>query len=105
MVTYEVFADVRADLADEYAQYMEHEHIPDVLRTGAFTGAALERSGVSKFRTLYRAATQAVLDEYLGSDTQRMRALFAVRFPAGVVLTRTNWTIVHEWHVEDEPAP
>ena len=105
MVTYEVVADVRADLADEYAEYMEHEHIPDVLRTGAFTGAAFERSGVSKFRTRYCAATQAALDAYLGCEAQRLRAMFAKRFPAGVVLTRTNWSIVHEWHVEEDSTP
>ena len=103
-VTYEVFADVRADLADEYAQFMEHEHIPDVLATGAFMGAVLERAGVTRFRTRYLADTQAVLDAYLGSDTQRLRALFMARFPEGVVLTRTNWTTVHTWHVKDEPG-
>jgi hypothetical protein len=102
VVTYEVVADVRADLVDEYAHFMEQEHIPDVLGTGWFLGASLERAGVTTFRTRYVAASQRRLDAYLGSDTARLRAMFLAKFPEGVALTRTQWVAVHEWHVEEE---
>ncbi len=97
MVTYEVTAEVRADLADAYAHYMQAEHIPDVLATGAFTGAAFERTGAGSFRVRYRAATQAALDAYLATDTQRLRAAFVARFPDGVTLARAQWTLVQRW--------
>ena len=97
MVSYEVTATVRADLADRYETYMRAHHIPDVLASGCFVGAELGRADAGRFRARYQAADQAALDRYLAEHTGRLRADFAAHFPEGVTLERAVWTTAQAW--------
>lgn len=97
MITYEVTATVRADLADRFAQFMRDEHIPDLLATGAFVGASLGRSGETRFRIRYEARSRQALDAYLRDHAPRLRAHVLERFPAGIELSREEWDVVATW--------
>jgi hypothetical protein len=91
MITYEVLAEVDAALAADYERYMRDEHIPEVLATGCFARAALERGGEGRYRTRYEAASRALLERYLREHTAELRARFAARFPEGIRLSRMEW--------------
>ena len=92
MITYEVTAVVDASLTGAYEKYMTSKHLAEVLRTGCFTEAVLERASAGKYRARYRADTEADLERYLRDHTAALRADFAKHFPTGVQLSREVWT-------------
>ena len=96
MVTYEVTATVRADLARQYESYMRR-HIPEVLATGKFVAATLARAPGGRYRARYDAVDQQSLDRYLAEDTTRLRADFSKHFPDGVELSREVWENLQSW--------
>ena len=92
MITYEVTALVDASLTLKYEKYMISTHLADVLSTGCFVEAVLERAGAGKYRARYRAETEEDLERYLRDHTAAKRADFAKHFPSGVTLSREVWT-------------
>lgn len=97
MVTYEVIAEVEPGLAERYERYVRERHVADVMRTGCFVHACLERCSPFRYRVRYVASSTAALDRYLAEHTARLRADFAANFPVGVRLERTQWTEVERW--------
>ena len=91
MTTYEVSANVDATVADEYEQYMKSQHLRDVLASGCFLSATLERGGAGKYRAQYRAKNRHDVDRYLRDHTAALRKDFAEHFPKGVQLNRDIW--------------
>ena len=94
MITYEVSAEIDAALAADYERYMRDEHIPEVLATGCFARAALERAGEGRYRTRYEAPSRELLERYLREHTAELREKFAARFSSGIRLSRSEWETV-----------
>ena len=92
MITYEVTAIVDAALTAQYEQYMTSKHLADVLSTGCFVEAVLERAAAGKYRARYVAQSEGDLERYLRDHTAEKRADFANHFPTGVQLSREVWT-------------
>lgn len=92
MITYEVNAFVDEALCERYERYMTDRHLRDVLATGCFVSATLERATPGKYRVLYSAPTKDDVDRYLRVHTALLRADFAKHFPSGVRLEREVWT-------------
>jgi hypothetical protein len=92
MMIYEVSAQVDESLTKKYELYMKEHHLRDVLASGCFVSATLERASAGKYRTLYRAPTKDDVDRYLREHTALLRADFAKHFPTGVKLEREIWT-------------
>ena len=101
MITYEITAQVRADLVDNYERYMRERHIADVVATGHFASASFSRSAPGRYRIRYEAFDQSSLDTYLKDCAAQLRKHFNDHFPEGVDLTRENWEVVQQW----EQAP
>lgn len=95
MVVYEVTVTVDEKLIADYERYMTEQHIPDVLATGYFYFAEMTRSG-NRYRVSYYTKRREMLDAYLASDTERLRADFAEHFPTGVEVTREIWDVIAE---------
>jgi hypothetical protein len=91
MVTYEVSASVESSVADNYEQFMKGKHLRDVLATGCFVSATLERGGAGKYRALYRARNRHDVDRYQRDHAAAVRQDFAEHLPTGVQLTREVW--------------
>jgi hypothetical protein len=91
MVTYEVSASVEPSVADKYEQYMKGKHLRDVLATGCFVSATLERAGAGKYRASYRARNRHDVDRYLRDHADVLRQDFAEHLPAGIQLARDVW--------------
>ncbi len=92
MITYEVTALVDASLTQQYEEYMIEKHLGDVLSTGCFTEAVLERAAAGRYRARYVAQSEGDLERYLRDHTAEKRADFAKHFPTGVQLSREVWT-------------
>lgn len=92
MITYEVTAIVDAALTVQYEQYMTSKHLADVLSSGCFVEAVLERAAPGKYRARYMAQNEEDLERYLREHTAAKRADFAKHFPTGVILSREVWT-------------
>jgi len=99
MVTYEVTTIVDPRLVDAYERYMRQVHIPDLLATGCFHGAALTRSAVGRYRVRYEAPTEADLERYLATHAMRLREDFAAHFPEGITASREVWVALQSWGV------
>lgn len=97
MIIYEITATVSADLIERYEKYMLERHIPDLLATGFFGGAKMARSGENRYRIQYEAHDQKALDDYLGSEAERLRADFLAHFGEGVEVVRENWEVLQVW--------
>lgn len=90
-VTYEVSVFIDPALAERFERYMLDRHIPEVLATGCFTGATLERSSPGEYRTRYEAAADSDVDRYLAQYTADLRADFVAHFPEARA-SRARWT-------------
>jgi hypothetical protein len=97
MISYEITAQVRPDLAPGYETFMRERHIPDLLATGAFAGATLQRSTPGRYRIRYLAHDRAALDRYLATDAPRLRGHVLEVFPEGVTLGREEWDVLARW--------
>ena len=96
-VIYEVTARVQPEIAADYERYLLTTHVRDLLATGQFSAASVERAEDGRVRTRYEARDLEALEAYLADDAPRLRAHAAERFPSGLALARETWTVVKQW--------
>ena len=94
MIVYEVTCYVPPEMAKEFEDYMLRTHINDVIATGSFESATLERSSEGTFRTRYVARDQEALDGYLQHHAEKLREHFSDHMSAGIEVVRHEWTVV-----------
>ena len=97
MITYEITAKIRPDLCEKYEAYMRETHIPDLLKTGAFSGASISKAANGTYRISYEAQGRDKLDRYLREHASSRRKEAEEHFPEGVKLSRTEWTVLQKW--------
>ncbi|HLM00595.1 MAG TPA: DUF4286 family protein [Pyrinomonadaceae bacterium] len=97
MVIYEITAAVQPRMVEEYERYMCEQHIPDLLETGYFSGAAFTCATENRYRIRYEAHNKQALDRYLTTEAERLRADFLAHFPSGVELSREVWEVLRVW--------
>jgi len=97
MVTYEVTAKVGSHLTGEYERYMLGQHIPDVLATGAFTGASFHIADGGLYQMRYEADSRESLERYLNEHADSLRKDLIGRFPEGIELSRREWDLIQTW--------
>ena len=97
MIAYEVTVDVEEVLVDGFMAYMRQRHIPDILATGCFAHAELNRASETRFRQRYLALTLADLERYLERHAPALRAHYALEFPKGTLVSREIWEEIHRW--------
>ena len=103
MVSYEVTLQAQPALAAAVETFMRESHIPAIHATGCFADIRFSRASAGRFRTAYRADSQADLDRYLQEHAPRLRAEFVERFPENVSVTRETWVLLQYW--KEQPAP
>ena len=99
MIIYEVTAKVGTHLADEYERYMRDQHIPDVLRTGAFKSASFLYTEDGLYQTRYGAEKRDALEKYFDESSGLLRQDVLKRFPQGVEFIRREWNLIQTWKV------
>src|SRR3954452_22651251 len=97
MIVYEVTAIVGEDIADEFRNFMQSQHISDLMATGCFVSASLARSENNTFQMRYTAADRQTLDRYFAEHAERLRADVAERFPSDTQFSRQIWEMIAEF--------
>ena len=94
MVIYNVTLKVEPGIAEEWAQWMKDEHIPDVMKTGSFQSQRFfkiridEEDGVS-FCVQYEALTEKDLEDYFTNHAPRLQTEHMNRYANKFVAFRT----------------
>lgn len=91
MIVYEVAATVREDVRDDFERFMIDRHIPDLIATGCFFGAAFEHAEPGIYRTRYESNSRDDLEQYLYTHAARLREQILESFPDGIQFERAVW--------------
>ena len=97
MIVYEVTIKVGEHIADEFERYMREQHIPEVIRTGAFTSANFLYADGGLYQTRYGAKNRDDLERYLDEHSALLRQDVLNRFPSGLEFTRHEWNMIQTW--------
>ena len=103
-VSYEVTAEVRADLRDAFRQYLFEKHIPDLMNTNAFAEATISVSKDGHLRIRYEAKNIDLLNAYFEDHAPRLRQSLSERFPDGIKLSRVIWEEIGRFSPDIEPV-
>lgn len=102
MYIYNVTINIEESVHDEWLDWMQETHIPDMLATGKFTQAKMckvlvkEESGGITYAVQYTTASKEVLGQYYEEDAERLRRDGLTRFADKFVAFRTELEIISE---------
>jgi len=102
MLIYNVTTNIEASVHDEWLQWMQETHIPDVLATGKFLNAKMsqvlveEEMGGITYSVQFTTVDKETLQKYYSEDATRLRDDALKRFPNKFVSFRTEMKIVSE---------
>lgn len=102
MLIYNVTTNIEASVHDEWLQWMQQTHIPDVLATGKFLNAKMskvlveEDMGGITYSVQYITLDRATLQRYYVEDASRLRDDALKRFPNKFISFRTELEIISE---------
>ena len=105
MIIYEVTTVVLPDAIAAYETFMREKHIPELLATGCFLRATIERSIPGRYRIRYVARSMDVLDRYLATYAQQFRADFAAHLASDVTVSREVWSELQHWTADAKASP
>ncbi len=101
MYIYNVTINIEETVHDEWLNWMQDEHIPDMLATGKFSKALLskvlveEEMGGVTYSVQYTTSNKQTLQKYYNEDADRLRSE-SNRFAGKFVAFRTELEIVSE---------
>lgn len=104
MIIYNVTSNIATDVHEEWLDWMQHTHIPEVIATGKFKKARLvkvlveEDHGVT-YSVQFYTDSKAKLDQYYEEDAPRLRQSTAAKFGEKVLSFRTELQ-----HISDHKA-
>ncbi len=105
MHIYNVTINIEEDIHDRWLQWMEEEHIPDMLATGKFTAAKMcrvlveEEMGGLTYAVQYTTDSKETLEKYYREDAERLRAQ-SNPFEGKFVAFRTELHIISEHNAQ-----
>lgn len=95
MIVYSVTVKIDLDVHNEWIEWMQSKHIPDVLATGKFVDykmlrilAGDERSGIS-YNIQYRAKTMSDYFDYQNNEATALQAEHTKKYKDKFVAFRT----------------
>ncbi|MDX2194341.1 MAG: DUF4286 family protein [Gemmatimonadales bacterium] len=94
---YEVTITADPAIADRYERWLRERHVFDMIATGCFIAATLDRGEGGRFRVRYRARTRADVERYLATHAAALRGHAAEAFPEGLSAEREVWTELEAW--------
>lgn len=102
MYIYNVTITLEPEIEARWLQWMQQEHIPDMMATGKFIGALMTKVitdqdlGGPTYSVQYRCASKAVLQTYYKQDAEKMRAQSAP-FAGKFIAFRTELDVIQEF--------
>ena len=104
MIIYNVTINIDESVHDNWLEWMQETHIPDVLATGKFIQAKLtkvlveEEMGGITYSIQYTAENKEILDKYYAEDAERMRQEVSKHFGDKFVAFRTELDVIKEFN-------
>ncbi len=100
MVIYSVFITLNNEAESAWVDFMNNQHIIDVMKTGCFTGYVFMRENESqeigkvRFRVDYRLLNSDKMDKYLNEFSNSLRNDVAARFDGKFVAERRIYNVI-----------
>src|SRR5690554_1578951 len=101
MHIYNVTINIDESVHDQWMQWMQEEHIPEMLATGKFTSAKMcrvlikEEMGGITYAVQYTTESKEMLERYYNEDAEKLRAK-SQPFEGKFVAFRTELQIISE---------
>ena len=102
MIIYNVTINIADEAHDDWLQWMQEQHIPDMLATGKFSAARLvrvlveEEMGGTTYSVQYQTDSRETLQRYYAEDADTLRQDGARRFADKFVAFRTELQIISD---------
>jgi hypothetical protein len=102
MIVFNVTSNVDESIHNQWLNWMQNKHIPEVLATGKFKAARLvkvlieEEMGGVTYSAQYTTDSQATLQKYYEEDAPRFRAEIQQLFGDKIVIFRTELEVIYE---------
>lgn len=102
MIIYNVTVNIQEEIHDQWMEWMQKEHIPEMLKTGKFSKALMtkvmvqEPMGGITYSVQYTTESKEVLERYYQEDATKMRAS-SKAFEGKFVAFRTELELIGEY--------
>jgi hypothetical protein len=102
MYIYNVTITLEAEIEAQWLDWMQQEHIPQMINTGKFLGALMTKVitdqdlGGPTYSVQYRCTSKAILQSYYREDAENMRAQSAP-FAGKFIAFRTELDVIQEF--------
>ena len=102
MILYNVTINIDDSVHDQWLNWMQEKHIPDVLATGKFSSARMtkvlitEEMGGTTYATQYATDSKATLERYYQDDAPRLRDEGLRLFADKMMAFRTELEVISE---------
>ncbi len=102
MYIYNVTINVEESIQDQWVNWMQKKHIPDMLKTGKFSKAKMtkvvieEEMGGVTYSVQYTCESKAVLEQYIKENADELRKEGSQLFAGKFVAFRTELDVVFE---------
>ena len=100
MIIYNVTSNIHDSIHEEWLQWMQHTHIPEMIATGKFTKARLvkvlidEEMGGTTYSVQFYTDSKATLEKYYEEDADRLRQATRTLFGDNIVSFRTELQLI-----------
>ncbi|MCM4161139.1 DUF4286 family protein [Antarcticibacterium flavum] len=101
MYIYNVTTNIQEDIHEEWLEWMQNEHIPEMLLTKKFTKALMSRVVVKEpmggitYSVQYTCINKEMLEKYYEEDAAQLRSR-SKAFEGKMVAFRTELEVVNE---------
>ncbi|SFU68836.1 protein of unknown function [Pustulibacterium marinum] len=102
MFIYNVTTNIDDSVHQQWLQWMQETHIPDMIATGKFTEAKIvkvlveEEMGGQTYSVQYTTDSKATLQDFYLNDSDRLKREVLVKFADKIVSFETELQIVSE---------
>jgi len=102
MIIYNVTTNVSEERHEQWLDWMQHKHIPDMIATGKFTKARLikvlvdEPMGGVTYSVQYHTDSKTTLERYYEEDADRLRSETLSLFGEDVISFRTELQVISD---------
>ena len=103
MIIYNVTSNIQENIEQQWLDWMQQKHIPEILATGKFTSARLvqvlvdEEMGGVTYAVQYTTDSRETLQKYYQEDAPTFRAEGMALFGDKVLAFRTELEVLREF--------
>ncbi len=103
MIIYNVTTNIDDTVHDQWLQWMQQKHIPEILATGKFSAARLvkvlivEEMGGTTYSVQFTTDSKATLEKYYLEDAPKLRQEAMQLFGDKMIAFRTELEVVSDY--------